>query len=64
MWRPRKDSPGYTDHQRSEVARMRAEVLRLSAVVSTHPFWETVENSKVEEARMRLKHAHESAAEA
>ncbi|WP_326681011.1 hypothetical protein [Streptomyces sp. NBC_01237] len=58
------DSPGYTDDQRSEVARLRAEVLRLSAVVSTHPFWETVENGKVVEARMRLKHAHESAAEA
>ncbi|MEU8672648.1 hypothetical protein AB0C71_37790 [Streptomyces anulatus] len=58
------DSPGYTDDQRTEVTRLRAEVLRLSAVVSTHPFWETVENGKVVEARMRLKHAYESAAEA
>ncbi|MFF8250137.1 hypothetical protein [Streptomyces griseus] len=57
------DSPGYTDEQHTEVARLRAEVLRLSAVVSTHPFWATVEAGKVVEARMRLKHAHEPAAD-
>ncbi|ACX71181.1 hypothetical protein pZL12.104c [Streptomyces phage ZL12] len=56
------DSPGYTDEQRTEMARLRAEVLRLSEVVYVHPFWATVEAGKVVEARMRLKHAHEPAA--
>lgn len=32
------DSPGYTEEQAAEVARFRAELLRLSEVVSTHPF--------------------------
>lgn len=56
------DSPGYTDEQRTEVARLRAEVLRLSEVVSTHPYWATLDTSVVVSARMRLKHAHEPAA--
>ncbi|UZI33932.1 hypothetical protein [Streptomyces sp. VB1] len=56
------DSPGYTDAQRAEVARLRAEVLRLSEVVSTHPYWATLDTTLVVSARMRLKHAHEPAA--
>lgn len=55
------DSPGYTDEQRTEVARLRADVLCLSGVVSTHPFWATLDRSVVVSARMRLKHAHEPA---
>ncbi|WP_399553868.1 hypothetical protein OG473_39395 (plasmid) [Streptomyces anulatus] len=55
------DSPGYTDKQRTEVARLRAKVLRLSEKVSTHPFWATLDTAVVVSARMRLKHAHKPA---
>ncbi|WP_327335075.1 hypothetical protein [Streptomyces anulatus] len=44
------------------MARLRAEVLRLSEVVSTHPYWATLDTTLVVSARMRLKHAHEPAA--
>ncbi|WP_098007788.1 hypothetical protein [Streptomyces sp. sk226] len=53
------DSPGYTTEQAEELGRLRAELLRLSEVVMTHPFWGTLEAGTVVEARMRLKHAHE-----
>ncbi len=56
----RPDSPGYTEEQRAEVDRLHALLLELSAAVATHPFWETVERDKVVEARMALKHAHET----
>ena len=59
-YRPSKpDSPGYTEAQRAEVDRFRFELLRLSRVVSTHPFWETVERGDLVQARMALKRAHE-----
>ncbi|WP_328908041.1 hypothetical protein OG230_00110 [Streptomyces sp. NBC_00234] len=45
-----------------EVARFRAELLELSAVVSTHAFWAQVERGDLVQARMALKHAHEEAA--
>ncbi|MFD8474822.1 hypothetical protein ACFV2E_22635 [Streptomyces globisporus] len=54
------DSPSYTEEQHAEVARFRAELLELSSIVSTHPFWEQVEQGQVVDARMRLKHAHEA----
>ncbi|MGX1887666.1 hypothetical protein [Streptomyces sp. NPDC055287] len=50
--------------QKTEVARLRRELLELSAVVSTHPYWETVEVGKRVEQRMALKHAHEQKADA
>lgn len=53
------DSPGYTEEQHAQVARFRAELLKLSSTVSTHPFWDQVEHGQVVDARMRLKHAHE-----
>ncbi|MFC9751244.1 hypothetical protein ACFQ7N_19295 [Streptomyces niveus] len=49
------DSPGYTDHQKSEVARLRAAVLELSVTVSTHPYWSTLGPGTVAEGRMALK---------
>ncbi|MGW6463650.1 hypothetical protein [Streptomyces rubiginosohelvolus] len=58
------DSPGYTEEQHAEVARFRAELLELSITVSTHPFWEQVEQGQVVAARMRLKHQHETGTEA
>ncbi|MEU9849328.1 hypothetical protein [Streptomyces sp. NPDC047985] len=58
------DSPGYTDEQKAEVARFRAELLRLSIEVSTHSYWETLSGPDLVEARMALKHAHEASDEA
>ncbi|MFD7868033.1 hypothetical protein [Streptomyces sp. NPDC059783] len=55
------DSPGYTDEQRDTVDQYRAELLRLSVAVSTHPFWATIDRGDVVQARMALKHAHEPA---
>ncbi|MFJ6463312.1 hypothetical protein ACIQM0_20145 [Streptomyces sp. NPDC091387] len=56
------DSPGYTEEQHREVARLRLELLALSAVVSTHPFWSTLGRGDVIQGRMTLKHAHEQSA--
>ncbi|MFF3326038.1 hypothetical protein [Streptomyces sp. NPDC002889] len=49
------DSPGYTEQQKADEARLRAERLELSIFVSTHPYWSTVERDKVVDERMRLK---------
>ncbi|MFE7327866.1 hypothetical protein ACFU8W_23255 [Streptomyces sp. NPDC057565] len=40
--------------------RFQAELLRLSTVVATHPYWATLDSGVVA-ARMALKHAHETA---
>ncbi|MEV5605764.1 hypothetical protein AB0L33_30440 [Streptomyces sp. NPDC052299] len=53
------DSPGYTPEQREQVATYRAELLELSATVSTHPYWAQLGEGVVA-ARMALKHAHEA----
>ncbi|MFB8352858.1 hypothetical protein [Streptomyces niveus] len=50
------DGPGYTDHEKSEVARLRAAVLELSVTVSTHPYWATLKPGTVVDGRMALKH--------
>ncbi|MFD3519973.1 hypothetical protein [Streptomyces sp. NPDC058653] len=52
-------SPGYTDQQKTDEARLRGEVLQLSLTVSTHPYWKTLETGTVVEARMTLKHVHD-----
>ncbi|MGX1886325.1 hypothetical protein [Streptomyces sp. NPDC055287] len=57
-------SPGYTDVQKTEVARLRRELLELSAAVATHPHWETVEADQRVDQRMALKHVHEQEADA
>ncbi|WP_330321488.1 hypothetical protein OG927_34605 (plasmid) [Streptomyces clavifer] len=56
------DSPGYTDEQHREVARLRAELLELSTVVATHPFWATLERETVVRGRMILQHSHDAPA--
>ncbi|MET8480013.1 hypothetical protein ABZV68_22920 [Streptomyces clavifer] len=62
-YRPAKpDSPGYTDEQHREVARLRAELLELSTVVATHPFWATLERESVVRGRMVLQHSHDAPA--
>ncbi|MFF8696717.1 hypothetical protein ACF08W_31330 [Streptomyces sp. NPDC015144] len=55
------DSPGYTDEQKVEVTHFREEFLRLSAEVSTHPYWASLSGPDLVDARMALKHAHEPA---
>ncbi|WP_434597952.1 hypothetical protein [Streptomyces sp. A5-4] len=50
-------SPGYTEAEKTEIARLRAEVLALSITVSTHPYWGTCTNGLVG-LRMALKHFH------
>ncbi|MFJ9683553.1 hypothetical protein ACIRP2_36785 [Streptomyces sp. NPDC101194] len=57
----KEDSPGYTEAQAAEVARFRAELLRLSAEVVTHPYWQSLSGPDLVDARMVLQHAHESA---
>ncbi|MGW1409415.1 hypothetical protein [Streptomyces sp. NPDC002403] len=57
----KEDSPGYTEEQAAEVTSFRARLLELSIVVSTHPFWDTVDVGDRVEARMALKRAHEQA---
>ncbi|MFE7775640.1 hypothetical protein ACFU5O_17410 [Streptomyces sp. NPDC057445] len=49
-------TPGYTDEQKTEVARLRALMLELSTEVTTHPYWATVSGGDVVDARMELKH--------
>ncbi|MFJ7489661.1 hypothetical protein ACIQZB_00120 [Streptomyces sp. NPDC097727] len=58
------DSSGYTEEQAAEVARFQAELLRLSAEVATHSYWESLSGPDLVDARMALKHAHEQLAEA
>ncbi|MGW7097684.1 hypothetical protein [Streptomyces sp. NPDC054874] len=56
-YRPaRPDSPGYTEEQHQQVAAYRKLLLELSALVSTHPFWQTLDPGNVVSGRMQLKH--------
>ncbi|QTA36670.1 hypothetical protein JHY03_68850 (plasmid) [Streptomyces sp. CA-256286] len=59
FWSSNPDSPDYTEAQHAEGARFRAELLELSITVSTHPFWDQVEQGQVVDARMRLKGQHQ-----
>ncbi|MGW6570425.1 hypothetical protein [Streptomyces sp. NPDC054975] len=53
----REDSPGWTEEQQAEHARLLALVRDLSITVSAHPYWQTQEGGEgVVEARMALKH--------
>ncbi|TLQ44519.1 hypothetical protein [Streptomyces marianii] len=51
------ESPGWSEGQRAEEARLRELVLTLSIEVSTHPYWAGLEGPDVVKARMALKHA-------
>ncbi|MFF7183559.1 hypothetical protein [Streptomyces sp. NPDC008121] len=50
----RAPSPGYTDEQKAEDARLQALVRDLSIEVSTHPYWDTQDQTVVT-ARTALK---------
>ncbi|MEU9304979.1 hypothetical protein [Streptomyces sp. NPDC048269] len=53
-------SPGYT--QEVPPGRLERRLRRLTGVVGTGAFWQSVEREKVVAARMALKRAHEPAA--
>ncbi|MFF8610863.1 hypothetical protein ACF06X_33695 [Streptomyces sp. NPDC015346] len=56
-WAGREPSPGYTDKQKTEVARLQALLGELTDTVTRHPHWETIERGPaLIEARMKLKH--------
>ncbi|MER7625787.1 hypothetical protein [Streptomyces sp. NPDC126503] len=56
----REPSPGYTPEQTAEEERLRRLVTDLSAAVSTHPYWNTLELGPARiAARMKLKHLPE-----
>uniref|UniRef100_A0AAU2K124 Uncharacterized protein n=1 Tax=Streptomyces sp. NBC_00049 TaxID=2903617 RepID=A0AAU2K124_9ACTN len=55
-------SPGYTEEQQVLRARLERRMRRLTGVVMTDAFWQSVEREKVVAARMALKRAHEPAA--
>lgn len=57
----RAGSPGYTDEQKTEEARLWALVRELSIEVSTHPYWSTVEGEPRVKARMTLKNHPDTA---
>lgn len=51
----RPDSPGYTEQQKTDVARLHKECVALSTFVGTHPYWATLECEARVDARMELK---------
>ncbi|MEU6707135.1 hypothetical protein [Streptomyces wuyuanensis] len=57
------ESPGWSEAQRAEEARLRELVLTLSIEVSTHPYWAALAGPDVVKARMALKHAEHAGAE-
>lgn len=57
------ESPGWSEEQRAEEARLRELVLTLSIEVSTHPYWAALTGPDVVKARMALKHAEHVGAE-
>lgn len=57
------ESPGWSEEQRAEEARLRELVLTLSIEVSTHPYWAALTGPDVVKARMALKHAEHAGAD-
>ncbi|MET9694386.1 hypothetical protein ABZY81_39245 [Streptomyces sp. NPDC006514] len=55
-------SPGFTPDQQVALGRRERRPRRLTGVVMTDAFWQSVEREKVVAARMALKRAHEPAA--
>lgn len=51
------DSPDYTDKQKLREAELRARLVELSAAVTVHPYWTTLDAEDVVPARMALKQA-------
>ncbi|MGG8410013.1 hypothetical protein ACM614_27315 [Streptomyces sp. 12297] len=49
------DSPGYTPEQAEALAHLYRRLLRLSRLVLTDPYWQTLEGEQLVDARMALK---------
>ncbi|MFG2118242.1 hypothetical protein [Streptomyces sp. NPDC048710] len=64
-WRKveRPASPGWTADEQAEVEKLRRREHELAVFVSGHRFWSEVTAAERVEARTKLKHAHEGAAE-
>ncbi|MFG2131644.1 hypothetical protein ACGFNV_28020 [Streptomyces sp. NPDC048751] len=61
-WRKveRPASPGWTADEQAEVEKLRQREHELAVFVSCHRFWSEITAADRVEARMRLKHAHET----
>ncbi|MEU7148696.1 hypothetical protein AB0B15_11750 [Streptomyces sp. NPDC045456] len=57
-WRDRQRdaSPGWTDDEKAEEAKLREHRLELAATVVTHTFWSTLSGADAPKARSALKH--------
>ncbi|MFB8000117.1 hypothetical protein ACFC4G_46040 [Streptomyces sp. NPDC056002] len=53
----RPPTPGYTEQDALEVARLKADVMRLATVVTTHAYWGSLSGPDLVEARMGLINA-------
>ncbi|MGN9790444.1 hypothetical protein ACTMTU_04975 [Streptomyces sp. OZ13] len=51
----REDSPGWSEEQKQTVKRLRMECTDLSIRITTHSYWATLEEQRVQEARSALK---------
>ncbi|MFH0518864.1 hypothetical protein ACHBTE_17045 [Streptomyces sp. M41] len=61
-WRKveRPASPGWTEDEQAEVEKLRRREHELAVFVSGHRFWSEFTGTERVDARMRLKHAHET----
>jgi len=61
-WRKveRPASPGWTADEQAEVEKLRQRERELAVFVTCHRFWSEVAVPEKVDARMRLKHVHES----
>ncbi|MER6009475.1 hypothetical protein [Streptomyces bluensis] len=61
-WRriERPASPGWTADEQAEVEKLRERERELAVFVTCHRFWAEVDTQHKVDARMRLKHAHET----
>ncbi|MET7843573.1 hypothetical protein ABZT45_34225 [Streptomyces sp. NPDC005356] len=50
----RPPTTGYTQQDAVEVARLKADVMRLATTVTTHDFWNSLSGPELVEARMGL----------
>ncbi|MFI1510186.1 nucleic acid-binding protein [Streptomyces sp. NPDC020597] len=57
------DSPGWSEQEQQEVAALRERERDLTAVILTHAFWNDVAGPERPDARSKLRHALEAAAD-
>ncbi|MEU6664237.1 hypothetical protein [Streptomyces sp. NPDC046821] len=50
----RPSTTGYTEQEAAEVARFRADVMRLATLVTGHAYWSSLSGPELVEARMGL----------